>query len=43
MHLKCQSSVDYGNTQITQHALKTSVFMMLTLDTILKKKKYKKT
>ena len=35
----CQSSVDYGHTKITQHALKVSrVFGMLKLDTTLKKK-----
>ena len=33
----CQSSVDYGNYKITQHALEVSVFIMLKLDTIRKK------
>ena len=31
------SSLDYGNAQRTQHALKVSVFRMLKLDTIQKK------
>ena len=30
------SLVDYGNTKITQHALKVSVFRVLKLDTIYK-------
>ena len=34
----CQSSVDYRNYKITQHALEVSVFIMLKLDTIRKKK-----
>ena len=34
-----QSSVDYGNTKITLHTLKVSVFIMLKLDTIRLKKK----
>ena len=35
--------MDYGNTKITQHALKVPrVFRMLKLDTIKKKKKKKK-
>ena len=36
----CQSSVDYANIKITQHALKVSVFIMLKLDvTGMKKEK----
>jgi len=30
--------MDYGNTKITQHALKVSVFIMLKLDTIEEEK-----
>ena len=38
----CESSVDYGNIKITQHALKLArVFRMFKLDTIRKKKKKK--
>ena len=32
------SLMDYGNTKITQHALKVSVFIMLKLDTIEEEK-----
>ena len=36
----CQSSVDYGNAQITQHALKSvGIFQILKLDTMRKKQK----
>ena len=38
----CQSLVGYGHTKITQHALEVSVFRMLKLDTIQKKKKGRK-
>ena len=34
-----QSSEDYGNIKISQHALTVSVFMMLKLDTARKKRK----
>ena len=33
-----KSLVDYGNIHITQHALKASVFKIMKLDTIQKKK-----
>ena len=35
------SLVDYGNTKITQHALKAPVFKMLKLDTIYRKRRRK--
>ena len=38
LKIRWSMSVDYGNTEITQHALKGSVFTMLKLDTIQKKK-----
>ena len=39
----CQSSVDYGNTKITQHAPEVpKVFRVLKLDTKQKKKKKEK-
>ena len=38
LKIQWSMSVDYGNAEITQHALKGSVFTMLKLDTIQKKK-----
>ena len=39
--VRVESSVDYGNNKITQHAVKMSlrVFVLLKLDTVRKKKK----
>ena len=37
--LSDSSTVDYGNTKITQHALKAPVFKMLKLDTIYRKRR----
>ena len=41
VHTPCQSLLDYGNNKITEHGLKlvkVSVFIMLKLDTIRKRK-----